>query len=157
MRWVGLGGLGGGRGPLVLWLIVQIPPCRGVKHRYVWANVASRPTNMGNAIGKFDVETGEVKVWHEAGALPGATLTGFIRRKKEKLVCLNEGRTLALPRSLINTAGSDPGVIDALINTDALIPPGNTLMSPSPFPQVSPSSCPPLRPAPMPVRMRGSS
>ncbi|GAX75777.1 hypothetical protein CEUSTIGMA_g3220.t1 [Chlamydomonas eustigma] len=48
------------------------PSYSGLKHRYVWGTVAARPTKLGNAIGKFDVETGEVLTWHEEGAHAGA-------------------------------------------------------------------------------------
>mmetsp|Transcript_40285 Transcript_40285/g.89470 ORF Transcript_40285/g.89470 Transcript_40285/m.89470 type:complete len:546 (-) Transcript_40285:771-2408(-) len=47
------------------------PQRRGQKARYVYANAAVRPTNMGNGLGKFDVEQGTATVWHEEGALPG--------------------------------------------------------------------------------------
>lgn len=47
------------------------PLKRGLKHRYVWCNAATRPTNMGNSLAKQDLETGEAIVWHEEGAMPG--------------------------------------------------------------------------------------
>ena len=53
--------------------VLRIILCRGLRHQYVWATVAVRPTNMGQAVGKFDVESGEVKVWQEPGGLAGET------------------------------------------------------------------------------------
>lgn len=44
------------------------PNVTGRRHRYVYAACAARPTNCWNALTKADVETGDVKVWHEAGA-----------------------------------------------------------------------------------------
>lgn len=44
---------------------------RGEKHRYVWLSAAVRPTNVTNALVKFDTETSSSIYWHEEGALPG--------------------------------------------------------------------------------------
>lgn len=47
------------------------PLIKGRKHRYVWLSGAVRPTNVANALVKFDVETSSSLLWHEEGALPG--------------------------------------------------------------------------------------
>ena len=47
------------------------PKVRGHAHRYVWMSAAVRPTNVTNALVKFDVETSKSIFWHEPGALPG--------------------------------------------------------------------------------------
>ena len=47
------------------------PKVRGNEHRYVWMSAAVRPTNVTNALVKFDVETSQSMYWHEPGALPG--------------------------------------------------------------------------------------
>jgi carlactone synthase/all-trans-10'-apo-beta-carotenal 13,14-cleaving dioxygenase len=44
----------------------------GRKHRYVWGTAAIRPTNVNNAIAKFDLETRKcVGLWHEPGGIVG--------------------------------------------------------------------------------------
>lgn len=35
---------------------------------------AVRPTNVGNGLAKMDVQTGEVKTWHEPGAVTGGSV-----------------------------------------------------------------------------------
>lgn len=44
---------------------------KGRKHRFVWLSGAVRPTNVTNALVKFDVEAKTSVFWHEPGALPG--------------------------------------------------------------------------------------
>ena len=44
---------------------------KGRKHRFVWLSGAVRPTNVTNALVKFDLETKASLTWHEPGALPG--------------------------------------------------------------------------------------
>lgn len=44
---------------------------RGKRHRYVWMSAAVRPTNVTNALVKFDTKTSSSICWHEPGALPG--------------------------------------------------------------------------------------
>jgi carlactone synthase / all-trans-10'-apo-beta-carotenal 13,14-cleaving dioxygenase len=39
--------------------------------RYAYVMNAVRPTNMGNALAKIDLKTGESKLWYEKGAAPG--------------------------------------------------------------------------------------
>lgn len=44
----------------------------GRKNRYVWGTAAVRPTNVNNAIAKFDLETRKcVGLWHEPGGIVG--------------------------------------------------------------------------------------
>ncbi|KAF5842235.1 carotenoid oxygenase [Dunaliella salina] len=47
------------------------PEYRGLKHRYVYALAAVRPTNLGNALAKHDTLTGEAQTWHEPGGATG--------------------------------------------------------------------------------------
>lgn len=48
------------------------PKWRGrADSRYTYLMNAVRPTNMGNALCKLDLKTGESKTWHEPGAAPG--------------------------------------------------------------------------------------
>eukprot|EP00798_Chlamydomonas_sp_ICE-L_P018170 gene18170-24602_t len=47
------------------------PTYAGKKNQYTWALVATRPTNLGNSLGKFDLEAGTCKVFHEEGSMPG--------------------------------------------------------------------------------------
>ena len=47
------------------------PRVRGRKHRYVWLSGAVRPTNVTNALVRYDLETSSSLFWHEPGALPG--------------------------------------------------------------------------------------
>ena len=47
------------------------PLVKGRKHRYVWVSGAVRPTNVTNALVKYDLETSTSLFWHEPGALPG--------------------------------------------------------------------------------------
>jgi len=44
---------------------------KGTRHRYVWMSAAVRPTNVTNALVKFDTETSSSLYWHESGSLPG--------------------------------------------------------------------------------------
>lgn len=44
---------------------------KGKEHRYVWMSAAVRPTNVTNALVKFDTETSSSLYWHEPGSLPG--------------------------------------------------------------------------------------
>eukprot|EP00955_Chlamydomonas_euryale_P067262 359802-Chlamydomonas_euryale.AAC.3 len=47
------------------------PAVRGRRHRYVWGTCAARPTNVGNALCKLDIEAGAVAAtWHAPGCLP---------------------------------------------------------------------------------------
>ena len=44
----------------------------GRKNRYVWGTAAIRPTNVNNAIAKFDLETRKCAgLWHEPGGIVG--------------------------------------------------------------------------------------
>ncbi|KAJ9519481.1 hypothetical protein QJQ45_000569 [Haematococcus lacustris] len=47
------------------------PAVSGREHRYVYCMGAVRPTNMGNALAKLDVQRGTSKMWHEPGGLAG--------------------------------------------------------------------------------------
>ncbi|KAI8111186.1 hypothetical protein M9434_004759 [Picochlorum sp. BPE23] len=47
------------------------PSKKGKQHRYVWLSAAQRPTNVTNALVKFDTETSHALRWHEPGSLPG--------------------------------------------------------------------------------------
>lgn len=42
-----------------------------IHHRYVYLACAVRPSNIGNALAKLDLCTGEVKVWHAPGGITG--------------------------------------------------------------------------------------
>ena len=44
---------------------------RGKEYRYFWGSAAVRPTNVSNALVKFDTEKKESILWHEAGCMPG--------------------------------------------------------------------------------------
>eukprot|EP00890_Picochlorum_soloecismus_P003124 jgi/Picsp_1/3812/NSC_01324-R1_carotenoid cleavage dioxygenase 8 len=44
---------------------------RGKEYRYFWGSAAVRPTNVSNALVKFDTEKKESILWHEAGSMPG--------------------------------------------------------------------------------------
>jgi len=44
---------------------------RGKEYRYFWGSAAVRPTNVSNALVKFDIEKKESKLWHEPGSMPG--------------------------------------------------------------------------------------
>lgn len=50
------------------------PERRGRRYRYAYALSAVRPTNMGNALSKIDVETGDALTWHQPGAAVGEPL-----------------------------------------------------------------------------------
>ena len=52
------------------------PAYRGRPYRYAYVLSAVRPTNMGNALSKIDVETGDAKTWHEKGAAVGEPQRG---------------------------------------------------------------------------------
>ena len=43
---------------------------QGKPYRYGYAVSARPPTSYGNALSKFDMETGTSKQWHEAGCIP---------------------------------------------------------------------------------------
>lgn len=47
------------------------PSKKGKQHRYVWLSAAQRPTNVTNALVKFDTDTSQALRWHEPGSLPG--------------------------------------------------------------------------------------
>jgi carotenoid cleavage dioxygenase-like enzyme len=44
---------------------------RGQAYRYAYCLSAVRPTNMGNALTKLDLQTGEVQTWHAPGGAVG--------------------------------------------------------------------------------------
>ncbi|GLI62522.1 hypothetical protein VaNZ11_005179 [Volvox africanus] len=46
------------------------PRFRGKPYRYAYGTAAVRPTNMGNALARHDLELGTSTLWHEPGALP---------------------------------------------------------------------------------------
>lgn len=48
------------------------PAYYGKPYRYAYALAAARPTNVGNALSKIDVQTGATVTWHERGAFVGA-------------------------------------------------------------------------------------
>ncbi len=37
----------------------------------MYTTAAELPTNIGNALGKFDVETGSYKLWSDPASIPG--------------------------------------------------------------------------------------
>ena len=43
---------------------------QGKPYRYGYAVSARPPASYGNALSKFDMETGTSKQWHEAGCIP---------------------------------------------------------------------------------------
>ena len=47
------------------------PSVKGRPYRYAWGGCATRPTNAGNSLAKFDNQERTARVWHEVGALPG--------------------------------------------------------------------------------------
>lgn len=47
------------------------PSRRGQAYRYSYFLSAVRPTNMGNALSKVDLETGAVQTWHMPGGAVG--------------------------------------------------------------------------------------
>ena len=47
------------------------PNKKGEEHRYIWCAAAKRPTNVTNALVKFDTYTQQSAWWHQPGALPG--------------------------------------------------------------------------------------
>ncbi|GAB4823966.1 hypothetical protein N2152v2_011012 [Parachlorella kessleri] len=47
------------------------PTCRGRPYRFAYATCATRPTNAGNSLVKFDNQLRTCKVWHEPGSLVG--------------------------------------------------------------------------------------
>ena len=82
------------------------PRFRGDKdYRYAWGLSAVMPTSAGNALAKVDVSgKEEVKVWHEAGCLPGEPL--MIPRKPRK----KKGENLAE-----SDGDEDNGVVLSLV------------------------------------------
>ncbi|KIY98414.1 Carotenoid cleavage dioxygenase 8 [Monoraphidium neglectum] len=50
------------------------PAFRGRPYRYAYTLSAVRPTNMGNALSRIDVATGETLTWHQPGAAIGEPL-----------------------------------------------------------------------------------
>ena len=65
--------------------VLACPPCHGVlwgaqymtsnvmqgkPYRYGYAVSARPPTSYGNALSKFDMDTGTSKQWHETGCIP---------------------------------------------------------------------------------------
>lgn len=48
------------------------PAQRAKAYQYVYCLSAVRPTNMGNALSKLDLTSGEVKTWHTPGGAVGA-------------------------------------------------------------------------------------
>jgi carotenoid cleavage dioxygenase-like enzyme len=55
--------------PRALQQLLMVP--RLLPLRYAYTLAAVRPTNMGNALAKSDLQQGSVKLWHEAGCAPG--------------------------------------------------------------------------------------
>lgn len=49
------------------------PARRGAAYRYAYCLSAARPTNMGNALSKMDLQQGTAQTWHE----PGGALGGW--------------------------------------------------------------------------------
>jgi carotenoid cleavage dioxygenase-like enzyme len=47
------------------------PAQRGQAYRYAYCLSAVRPTNMGNALSKLDLQTGAVQTWHSPGGAVG--------------------------------------------------------------------------------------
>lgn len=47
------------------------PSYKGKEYRYAWGTCAVRPTNVNNAIGKFDTVQGTCTTWHEPGSIVG--------------------------------------------------------------------------------------
>lgn len=47
------------------------PSAKGREHRYIWGSAAVRPTNVSNALIKFDTVQKKSMWWHEPGSLPG--------------------------------------------------------------------------------------
>ena len=71
--------------------------------RYVYLTCAVRPTNIGNALAKVDLETGDAKVWHHPGGVVGkqggaegrcrdrgSCTPYFCLHKKQTLACRNQ-------------------------------------------------------------------
>ncbi|KAG2488934.1 hypothetical protein HYH03_012555 [Edaphochlamys debaryana] len=46
------------------------PAVRGLPYRYAYGTAAVRPTNMGNALARHDLQEGTSKIWFEPGAMP---------------------------------------------------------------------------------------
>lgn len=46
------------------------PSYKGKAYRYGYSAAGVRPTSFGNALVKFDLETGEHTMWHEPGSIP---------------------------------------------------------------------------------------
>ncbi len=44
---------------------------RGKPYRYAYSTAAVRPTNMGNALARHDLELGTTRLWYEPGCMPG--------------------------------------------------------------------------------------
>ncbi len=57
-------------------MCVCVCVCRSKPYRYAYSLAAKRPTNMGNALAKYDTHTGEVKLWHEDECAPGELCVG---------------------------------------------------------------------------------
>lgn len=54
------------------------PNSRGQDYQYAWGTAAVRPTNVNNALAKFDVRSKECMLWHEGGGLVGEPI--FVAR-----------------------------------------------------------------------------